>query len=35
MLERLGRAADAAEAWADAAACARTEAERAFFATRA
>ena len=35
MLERLGRAADATEAWADAAACARTEAERAFFATRA
>ncbi len=32
MLERLGRAADAAEAWADAAACARTEAERSFFA---
>ena len=35
MLERLGRAADAAEAWAVAAACARTDAERTFFATRA
>ncbi len=35
MLERLGRAADATEAWADATSCARTEAERTFFAARA
>ena len=35
MLERLGRCAEAAAAWSNAAGCARTDAERTFFATRA
>jgi RNA polymerase sigma-70 factor (ECF subfamily) len=34
ILERLGRAPEAAESWAVAAQCARTDAEQAFFAGR-
>ena len=34
MLDRLGRPAEAAEAWAAAGRSARTDAERAFFAAR-